>query len=250
MASPVGIFMVMGGVTLLTSLLPGTLLPTRPPSGTDLEQMIQPRAIFGHWINAAALQGVGQGKRLAEVLDWRAVQPLLPGGEEAEVEAIELGWCFACLDAGQVDLARARLRSMVARLDDDSPGWLRTDVFNQLGCLSALEGDPVYAQACLSEVRLTQSTEWYCELLVACIAKAQGDAGSLVRGVAEVARGGRGLPGAGVRPRRQPVGAGTAGVTSLSPDGLTRRVRRGSGGPRRAARRPGCAASRSLLRAA
>lgn len=175
LASPSGIFVVMGAFTLVTALLPGALLPRRPVSGTDLEQVIQPRAIFGHWVNAAAVQGLGRGKKVSEVLDWRAVQPLLPEGD-GEVEALELGWCLACLDAGQVALARPRLRSMVERLDDDAPEWLRTDVFNQLGCLSALEGDPVHAQACLAEVKLAQSTPWYCELLVACIAKAQGDA--------------------------------------------------------------------------
>ena len=121
----------------------------------------------------AALQGLAQGKKVSEVLDWRAVKALLPEG--GEVEAIELGFCIACLDAGQAAQARPRLRSMVERFDDDSPEWLRTDVYNQLGCLSALEGDDVHAQACLSEVLLTQSYEWYCELLVACIAKAQGD---------------------------------------------------------------------------
>lgn len=175
LASPLGIFVVMGVFTLVTSLLPGALLPRRPSSGTDLEQVLQPRAIFGHWLNAAALQGITQGKKVSEVLDWRAVQGVLPP-VDGEVEAIELGWCIACLDAGQVELARVRLRSMAERLDDESPEWLKTDVFNQLGCLSALEGDAVHAQACLTEVRANQAMGWYCELLVACIARAQGDA--------------------------------------------------------------------------
>ncbi|HEY0880958.1 MAG TPA: hypothetical protein VGD87_05480, partial [Archangium sp.] len=61
-------------------------------------------------------------------------------------------------------------------LTPDSPEWQRTDTFNQLGCLSAFEGDVVHAKACLGEVKLTQSQEWYCELLVACIARAEGDA--------------------------------------------------------------------------
>ena len=174
-ASPLGIFMVMGLFTLVTALLPGVLLPNRPFSGTDLEQMLQPRAIFAHWVNAAALQGVAQGKRVSEVLDRREVTQWLPEGSEAEVEAIELGWCLACLDAGEVELARPRLRSMVARLDDESPEWLRADTYNQLGCLSALEGDAVYAEACLTEVKANAATAWYCELLVACIAHARGD---------------------------------------------------------------------------
>lgn len=177
LASPLGIFLVMGGFTLLTALLPSALLPTRPPSGTDLEQLLLPRAIFGHWVNAAALQGIGRGQKVSEALDWRGAQPLLPQGE-GEVEALEVGWSIACLESGQVELARARLRSMAERLEDDSPEWQRTDVFNQLGCLCALEGDAVYAQACLAEVRLTQSAQWYCELLVACIARAQQDPGA------------------------------------------------------------------------
>ncbi len=191
LASPLGIFMVMGAFTLVTALLPGALLPRRPPSGTDLEQLLQPRAILGHWINAAALQGISKGKKVSEVLDWRAVQAVLPEGD-GEVEAIELGWCIACLDAGEVELARPRLRSMAERLDEESAEWLRTDVFNQLGCLSALEGDPLHAQACLTEVKSAQSNEWYCLLLVACIARAQGDlpAGSdaLTRWREEVSR--------------------------------------------------------------
>ncbi len=177
LASPLGIFLVMGGFTLVTALLPGALLPRRPESGTDLEQMLQPRSVFAHWVNAAALQGIMKGKRVSEVLDWRAVQPLLP--DEGEVEAIELGWVLACLDAGQVEVARPRLKSMTERLDEESPEWLRTDVFNQVGCLAALEGDAVFAQACLTEVKANQSTDWYCELLVACIARAQGDSAAM-----------------------------------------------------------------------
>ncbi len=175
-ATPAGIFMVMGVLTLVTALLPGALLPNRPHSGTDLDQMLQPREIFAHWVNAAALQGVSKGKRVSEVLDRREVEKLMPEGSEAEVEAIELGWVLACLDAGQVELARPRLRSMVARLDEESPEWLRADTYNQMGCLSALEGDPVYAEACLTEVKANAATPWYCELLVACIAHARGDA--------------------------------------------------------------------------
>lgn len=174
LASPLGIFVVMGGFTLVTALLPGVLLPKRPESGTDLEQVLQPRAIVAHWLNAAALQGVSKGKKVGEVLDWRAARSLLP--ERGSVEAMELAWCIACLDAGQVELARPRLRAMADRLDEESAPWLRTDVFNQLGCLAALEGDAVYAQACLTEVRSAQATPWYCELLVACIARAQGNA--------------------------------------------------------------------------
>jgi hypothetical protein len=176
LASPLGIFVVMGAFTLVTALLPGALLPHRPHSGTDLEQIIQPRAILAHWVNAAALQGIAQGKKVSEAVDWRALEPLLPAGQEEEVEAIELGWCIAALEAGQVELARPRLRSMSERLDEESPEWLKADVFNQLGCLSALEGDPLFAQACLTEVKANQSAEWYCELLVACIARAKEDA--------------------------------------------------------------------------
>ncbi len=174
LATPLGIFVVMGAFTLVTSLLPGVMLPTRPASGTDLDQLLQPRAVLGYWLNAAALQGLSKGQRLSQSLDLRTAQALLPE-PEGEVEALELGWCFACLDAGRPELARPRLRSMVERLDDASPDWLHTDVYNQLGCLSALDGDAVHAEACLAEVKLTQSTPWYCELLTACIARARGE---------------------------------------------------------------------------
>jgi hypothetical protein len=82
---------------------------------------------------------------------------------------------MAAIESGEAKRAWPRLRSMEARLHEDSPEWQRTDTFNQLGCLSALEGDVVHAKACLAEVKLTQSQDWYCELLVACIAEAEGD---------------------------------------------------------------------------
>lgn len=183
LASPLGIFIVMGGFTLVTSLLPGALLPRRPESGTDLEQLLLPRAVYAHWVNAAALQAVAQGARVSEALDLRAAEPLLPTGGR-EVEALEVAWAIAAMERGEVERARARLASMVARLDEDAPEWQRTDVYNQLGCLSAFEGDVVHARACLAEVRLTQSQPWYCELLVACIARAEADATAEQRALA------------------------------------------------------------------
>lgn len=172
LASPLGIFLVMGVFTLVTALLPGALLPSPPLSGTDLEQILQPRWVVAHWTNAAALQAISKGARISDVLDWRAVQHLLPDG--GDVEGFELGWSIACLDAGEVQRGQSRLRAMVTRLDEDDPDWLRTDTFNQLGCLSAFDGDVVHATACLEQVKQTQSIAWYCELLVACIERARG----------------------------------------------------------------------------
>lgn len=172
-ASPLGVFMMMGALTLVTALLPGALLPNRPDSGTDLEQVLQPRAVLAHWVNAAAVQGLLAGRRLSNVLDRREWSVLLPPDDGA-VEPFELGWCITALDAGDREPARARLRAMVERFDDESPDWLKTDTFNQLGCLAALEGDLVLAQTCLERVKETQSNEWYCELLVACLERAGG----------------------------------------------------------------------------
>lgn len=171
-ASPLGIFLVTGAFALATSLTPSVLLPSAPASGTDLEQILQPRRVLAHWTNAAALQAISKGARLSEVVDWRATQHLLPDG--GEVEGFELGWSITCLDAGEARRGRARLDDMVSRLDDDSPEWLRADTFNQLGASSAFDGDVVYAQACLEQVKQTQSLDWYCELLVACIEQARG----------------------------------------------------------------------------
>lgn len=171
-ASPLGIWLVTGGFALLTALTPSVLLPAPPPSGTDLEQMLQPRHVLAHWTNAAALQAIAKGARLRDVLDWRATQALLPA--DGEVEGFELGWAITCMDAGETQRGQARLRDMVSRLSDEDPEWLRTDTFNQLGCYAALEGDVVFAQACLEEVKLTQSTAWYGELLTACIEKSRG----------------------------------------------------------------------------
>ncbi|MBL8913899.1 MAG: hypothetical protein JNM17_24565 [Archangium sp.] len=172
-ASMLGVFVAMGALTFVTAMLPGALLPTRPESGTDLEQLIQPRAVLAHWVNAAAVQRLFEGARVSQVLDreaWRWVLPPLDGA----VEPIELGWCISCLDGGAVNEARVRLRTMAERLDESSPEWLRTDAFNQLGCLSAFDGDVALAKTCLERVRETQSIEWYCELLVACVARAEG----------------------------------------------------------------------------
>lgn len=168
-----GVFLVMGVFTLVTALMPGVVLPRRPPSGTDLEQALQPRSVKAHWLNAAALQAVLDGKPLREALDVREAMALMPS--EGEVEGLELGWCFAMLDAGETERARVRLRSMVERFDEDTPEWLKTDAFNQLGVLSAFEGDVVHAQACLAEVHETQSMEWYEFLLRACIARARSE---------------------------------------------------------------------------
>lgn len=174
LASVLGVFVVMGALTFVTAMLPGALLPTRPESGTDLEQLLQPRAVLAHWVNAAAVQRLFDGARVSQVLNrdaWRALLPPMEG----PVEPFELGWCISCLDAGAAGEARARLRSMAERLDDAAPEWLRTDTFNQLGCLSALEGELALAQTCLERVRETQSMPWYCELLVACLARARGE---------------------------------------------------------------------------
>lgn len=174
LATPLGIFLVMGAFTLVTSLLPGALLPRRPDAGTDLEMVLQPRAVLAHWHNAAAVQALLEGRRVSDALDWRATQELLPDGGEAE--PFELGWSIACLDAGQRAPARERLASMASRLDDAAPEWLKLDVYAQWGALSALEGDPVHAQACLAEVQQHVPSEWYPWLLEACIARARGEA--------------------------------------------------------------------------
>lgn len=173
LASPLGVVVVMGGFTLFTALIPGALLPAPPASGTDLEQLLQPRRVLAHWFNAAALQAVLHGARLSTAVDLKQVEALLPA--DGEVEGIELGWSLACLDAGDVARGRERLRNMASRLTEESPAWLRTDTMNQLGCLAAFEGDVIYAQACLAQVKETASAPWYCELLTACIAKARGE---------------------------------------------------------------------------
>ena len=169
-----GVFLVMGGFTLITALIPGAVLPTPPASGTDLEQLLQPRRVKAHWLNAAALQAVLDGQRMRDAVDPRLAESLLP--THGAVEGLDLGVALALLDAGETKRGRDRLVAMVERFDDDTPEWIKTDTFNQLGALSALEGDVVHAQACLHEVRATQRFEWYQGLLEACIARARGEA--------------------------------------------------------------------------
>ena len=89
LASPLGVFVVMGGFTLFTALIPGALLPSPPASGTDLEQLLQPRRVLAHWFNAAALQAVIHGARLSAALEVMRVEALLPVDEE--VAGTELG---------------------------------------------------------------------------------------------------------------------------------------------------------------
>ncbi|MFZ5445038.1 MAG: site-2 protease family protein [Myxococcota bacterium] len=171
LATPSGIFLVMGGFTLVTALLPGVLLPRRPDAGTDLEMLIQPRAVLAHWHNAAAVQALLDGRRVSDVLDWRTTRALLP--DDGPAEPFELGWAIAALDAGARAQAMARLRSLVERLDDTSPEWLKLDAWAQLGALSALEGDALHAQACLAQLGPLVPYEWYPWLLEACIARAK-----------------------------------------------------------------------------
>lgn len=175
LASPLGVFVAMGALTLFTALLPGFALPQAPDSGTDLEQLVLTRPVLAHWVNAAAVQALLEGRALAQVLSREAWATLLPPVDGA-VEPFELGWCVAALDAGERGVARTRLRSMVERFDDDAPEWLLADTFNQLGALAALEGDVVLAKTCLLRVTETQGHAWYSHLLEACIAKAEGQA--------------------------------------------------------------------------
>jgi hypothetical protein len=176
LASPLGVFVAMGALTFVTAMLPAVLLPSPPDSGTDLEQLVQPRPVFAHWVNAAAVQQLAEGGRLADALDHRAWQHLLPPATSGhEVEVFELGWALAALDAGEPAAARERLRSMVERFDEHTPQWLRLDTLNQLGCLAALEGDVPLAQSCLGHVRELQHWEWYAELLEACLQRARGE---------------------------------------------------------------------------
>ncbi len=172
-ASPLGVFLVMGLFTLVTALLPGALFPFPPSGGTDLEQLLAPRRVLAHWTHAAALEGIVRGEKLAAVFDRSALEALLPSG--GEVEPIELGYALCLLDAGDVTAGEARLRDMAARLHEDAPDWLRCDTMNQLGCLAALRGDVAYAQACLGEVETVQSWPWYSLLLTACLAKARDE---------------------------------------------------------------------------
>jgi len=181
-SNPLGIFVAMGVLTLVTALLPGALLPERPDSGTDLEQVVQPRAVLAHWVNAAAVQALLEGETLARLhqeiereFGWDRLLPQASGA----VEPIELGYALACLDRGERTPAMTRLRSMAERFDDETPPWLRTDSFNQLGCLAALAGDVVLARTCLERVEETQSFEWYSQLLRGCLAKAGGETFSL-----------------------------------------------------------------------
>ncbi len=174
LASPLGIFFVMGAFVLVTALLPGALLPVRPESGSDLEQILQPRRVLAHWTNAAALEAVLRGARLEGALDWRATASLLP--ETGPTEPFELGWCYACLEAGELDRASSRLDAMASRFAPDAPDWLITDVAMQRGLLAALHrGDVPVATACLAQVVSTQSLAWYAELLRAALAHARGD---------------------------------------------------------------------------
>jgi hypothetical protein len=174
LASPLGIFVVMGGLVLVTALLPGALLPRRPDSGSDLDQLLQPRAVLAHWTNAAAIEAVVRGAPLEGALDWRATDALLPTAGPAE--PFELGWCYACLEAGERGRARERLERLAANLADDAPEWLRTDVAMQRGLLAALDArDPGLARTCLAEVEAHQALDWYAGLLRAAIAHADGD---------------------------------------------------------------------------
>jgi hypothetical protein len=180
LATPLGIFFVMGVFVFATALLPGALLPRRPASGSDLDQLLQPRWVLGHWLNAAGLEAALRGEPIGSAVDWRELGRLLP--DDGPVQVFELGFCLAALEAGAVAPARERLEHLARRLDDEVPAWFLTDLFTQRGLVAALhEGDTGLAERCLARVEAAQSLPWYAELLRAALARARGDVAAAER---------------------------------------------------------------------
>jgi hypothetical protein len=171
LGSAAGIGVVMGGFVLVTALLPGVLLPQARESGTDLDQLLQPRRILAHWSHAAVLQGLLHGQPVSAVASPAQLAPLLPLDG---VEPLVLAWVIASCEAGDFEGARGRLDAGLEALEV-GPQWLRTDWFNQRGAVAALvEADPARARACLARVREFAALPFYGLLLEGCIACVDG----------------------------------------------------------------------------
>ncbi len=166
--STTGIALVMGAYVLLTSLLPGVLLPRSPASGTDLEQLIASRRVLAHWTHLAVLQGLSHGAALAQVGELSALEALLPP-REAPAEPLLLVVLIRWVEVGRVALVRERLTQVELTF---APEWLVGDLALLASCFFALvDGDAVLARSWLAVAHEHQSQPWFSLLAEAALAQ-------------------------------------------------------------------------------
>lgn len=172
--SPIGISMVAGVLVLVSAATPGRLRASTSVAGNDVDQIIGPRWVLAHWTYLAVVQGVLAGKRPLEALGDAEVDSLIPPAPES-ASGITLIAAIRNLERREVEKARSLLLDASMRLTD-SPSWVCTDVFHQLGAIASLiDSDLPRALECLEHVRKHQTLPWYQHLLEACVAHAQGD---------------------------------------------------------------------------
>ena len=172
--SPLGIFLVAGGLVVVSAATPGRFRVSTAIAGNDVDQMLGGRRVVAHWTYLAVVQAVLAGRRPGEATEGLDLRVLLPPAG-APPEPITLITAVHHLERGEFTEAKALLEP-ASRLVEAAPGWVHTDVFHQLGAIAALvDGELEKAVRCLEIVRKKQSLPWYGDLLEACIAKAGGD---------------------------------------------------------------------------
>ncbi len=171
LGSTTGIALVMGGYVLVTALLPGVMLPRRPPAGTDLEQLLGSRQVVAHWTHLAVLQGLSEGRELADVAPLPVVERLLPLRGEA-LEPLVLVAVIRFIEVGRLADARAWLTH--ADLST-APGWLVGDFALTAACFFALvDRDLVLAKTWALQAQEHQAQPWFSLLVEAALAAVEG----------------------------------------------------------------------------
>jgi hypothetical protein len=171
LGSTTGIALVMGGYVLVLSMLPGIMLPRRPPAGTDLEQALGSRRVVAHWTHLAVLQGLAQGRALADLAPLPLIERLLPE-RTAPLEPLVLVAVLRFIEVGRVADARAWLTH--ADLSG-APSWLVGDFALIATCFFALvDGDLVLARTWLLQAQEHQAQPWFSLLAEAAIAQVEG----------------------------------------------------------------------------
>jgi hypothetical protein len=167
LGSTSGIALVMGGYVLVTALLPGVMLPRRPPAGTDLEQVLGARWVVAHWTHLAVLQGLAQGRALADVAPLPVIERLLPE-RRAPLEPLVLVAVLRFIEVGRVADARA----WVTHADlSSAPGWMVGDFALTAACFFALiDGDLVLARTWALQAQEHQAQPWFSLLVEAALA--------------------------------------------------------------------------------
>ena len=157
---------------LLTTLLPA--LPRIAAAGSTLDRLRAPRWARANWLWAGALRALDGGAVLRELVVKAQLTQLLPPAG-ASLDSMSLLFQTYCCEVGDFEAARPLVVRWVPE-HAGLPAWLSVDGIKHAGAFHALiDGDFNRANECLALVERLQLVPWYSQLLVACLAHAQGD---------------------------------------------------------------------------